>query len=126
MYTAAAHLEDDHPVVILGDTMTACANEDPESLSWALQSTEKSSEKPLVQVYGIEVTDSEPESEPEDPNEELTSQLRGRTLTMSAKMLSIFPDLGWPALDMDRGKWNAKEEATYQRLKGDLEDILTT
>ncbi|KAK1831302.1 isoprenoid synthase domain-containing protein [Podospora conica] len=64
------------------------------------------------------------ESEAEDPNEQLASQLRGRTLTIPAGMLSIFRDLGWPAVDMDRKKWSAEQEATYLRLKKDLEEII--
>ncbi|KAK0750887.1 isoprenoid synthase domain-containing protein [Schizothecium vesticola] len=78
--------------------------------------------KSLEDIYVTEISDSK--SEPEDPNEELASQLKGRTLTWTADMLSMFQDLGWPALDMDRKKWPAEHEATYQRLKLDMEDIL--
>jgi len=78
--------------------------------------------KLLQDVYVTEISDSK--SEPEDPNEELASQLKGRTLIWTADMLSMFQDLGWPSLDMDRKKWPAEYEATYQRLKLDMEEIM--
>lgn len=80
-----------------------------------------STDKLLEDASETEISDSK--SKPEDPNEKLASQLKGRSLTWTAEMLSMFEDLGWPALDMDRKQWPAEHEATYQRLKLDMEHI---
>jgi hypothetical protein len=119
MYTATS-LEMGHPVFTFGEAIAAL-----KSKLWDLAKYLFHGARLHQSVLEVSVTEiSDSESEPEDPNEELASQLKGRTLTWTADMLSMFQDLGWTALDMDRKKWSAEHEETYLRLKLDLEDVL--
>lgn len=117
---AATSLTMDHPVFNLGETLAAL-----KLRLWDLTNYLFHGARPHTSSLEVSVTEtSDSESEPEDPNEEFASQLKGRTLTWTTDMLAMFQDLGWPALDMDRKKWSAEHEVTYLRLKQDLEDIL--
>jgi len=50
--------------------------------------------------------------------------LKGKTLHIPAQMITLFQDLGWSRVEIDRAKWSAQEAETFRRLKKDTHEIL--